>query len=318
MSYHLICALEYIVRTPVPVQYLLIPSHPVTVNVTLTTNTKARIAAETNHPLLMSVSPCPEQRAFPKLPDLETEPRLRNKDRNFDKSCWLPGSSRLSKNNNNMAIAIPLPKPRLLQLPWIGDLVFTSLGFPKNERNSVLSQTSPQKVLFEEGANRSSAGVPTPRQEMVTCDEGINASSTSVPANFQAPRQEMDTGEERSDVKFQRVICHKALSTIWLLILLFVIHIVPAPVAAQITTTEYVTFVAGSDTSWGPLSNTPPNVYPGGRAYHAGFYDRTQKCFYTFGGVGGAGNSRHTGTIVSSNFIAALARCARTNFSNLW
>ena len=91
-------------------------------------------------------------------------------------------------------------------------------------------------------------------------------------------------------VKLPRKIRNKTLSNFWLLVSFF-LTLLPTLIFAQINVTEYATFVAGTDSVNGAASTTPPNVYPDVRADHGGFYERTQKCYYFFGGRNALGNS---------------------------
>ena len=186
----------------------------------------------------------------------------------------------------------------------------------------VKSQAALEVVPCEGRVRASLLDIPVKSQaplEMVPCEEGARAFASELAAKSQA-HLEMKQGVDRASstgfpIKLITTARPQQPFNSWLVVLLFLINLLPTQIFAQINVTEYVTFVGGNDTVNLPPSNTPPNVTPGARSYHAGFYDSSQKCFYTFGGQGGAGNSRHTGTIVSSNFIAALARCARSNFS---
>ena len=135
--------------------------------------------------------------------------------------------------------------------------------------------------------------------DVATSDEGAPASPLGIPVKSQAPPLELDVascdeGVRRltpevtvTSIKSKYTTSNKMPSTSWFKVLLFLINVLPSLIFAQVNVSEYVTYVAGTDTVNAALSNTPPNVFPGARFDHAGFYERSQKCYYTFGGFNG-------------------------------
>ena len=217
----------------------------------------------------------------------------------------------------------PLSKSHMFHSPWISGLVVNSRIPPplstvsKTPSSLVLEQVPHEVDTREKGALASFPEIPVKTQvphEVDTREEGARVSFTEIPVKPQVHTREegalaspkgnpvrsqarcqIVTCEQvatNSSKKSQRAVCNNILSTSWLLVaLLFLINLLPAQVSAQISTTEYVTFVAGTDIVNGGSSNTPPNVFPDARGGHTGFYDRTQKCFYAFGGRNNAGGN---------------------------
>ena len=223
--------------------------------------------------------PKPPSRSLPTQYDAEEEFRQQNQSRH---------PSTLYEQD---LTAVPLSKPHRLHspcigLPWIDDLVVDNRIPPAFSKVSNLVDThSPlEMATFELGATISSTNFSVKSQtplEKVTCEEEANTSSTGI------------------RIKSKWTSDNKIPSTSCLLMLLLLVNVLPSLIFAQISTTEYVTFVGGTDTVGAAPSNTQPNVFPGARVFQAGFYERSQKCYYTFGGYGaapspGLGNSNLT------------------------
>ena len=202
--------------------------------------------------------------------------------------------------------AVPSSKPHLSHLPWIGDLIvddrtpLPSLSkVSKTEWTLVRAQGTLDVATSDEDARDSPLAIPVKSQaplEVVPCEAVALASPLGIPFKSQAPLGMITRGmgvltlPRGTSTKSKHTTSNKTPSTSWVVMFLFLINVLPSLIFAQISTTEYVTFVAGTDTVDAALSNTPPNVFPGARAYHAGFYERSQKCYYTFGGVNSRGN----------------------------
>ena len=213
---------------------------------------------------------------------------------------------------------IPSSKPHLLHSPWIGDQVDADLiPLPLSKvaqaecRLQVpLKMVTDKQTLLLDFAVKSQ----TRRRQIVTCEEGVPpevplqsqtplevvtcegialASPLGFPVKSKAPL-EVVTGEKGvltlprgTFTKSLRAVHNKTPSTFWVVMFLFLINVLPSLILAQINVTEYVAFVGGTDTVSAAVSNTPPNVFPGARDSYAGFYERSQKCYYSFGGYNG-------------------------------
>ena len=268
----------------------------------------------------MFLSSYPERRSFPKLPDSEEERCQQNKSPKDERPCFLDDHNH-NHNHNHKVTSVPSSKTRPSILPWIDDLVDRApLPVSKDGRSpsaveeitceegandSSLSQTIHQTVNCEIVANDPSTGIPVkspvPHEETlqtVACEERTNISSTGIPTKSpilrQTPLQTVTFEEEvngsstDAPTKSKWTVRSKMLSAPWLLVvLLFLINILSSPISAQVSVNAYVTYVGGTDAVNSPSSNTPPNVSPDARAHHAGFYERSQKCYYTFGGFNG-------------------------------
>ena len=258
----------------------------------------------------LSPAPLPPSLSPPSLRPPPPPPPLRSLTTSADRKQSRRPTVLHERSPESDLPAVHSSKPHLSHSPCVGDLVVDNrIPLPslakvsETERTLVHAQAPPLDVATSDqavlpGFAVKSQATPPLELDVATCEEGVRKMTPEITVKSQAPALGMVTREKgvltllppRTSTKSKHTTSNKMPSTSWVVMFLFLINVLPSLIFAQISTTEYVTFVAGTDTVDAALSNTPPNVFPGARGFHAGFYERSQKCYYAFGGGSRSGN----------------------------